>query len=101
MSRSRLLGRLVLAFFFIGVPLAAAGKAGADDSNQIPAFDMRDHHQAAAVRLADQHEPLSLTEWSGSAIVMECGSAKAVAASGNPTPCFRRLAAAFLGSQVN
>jgi hypothetical protein len=57
-SRSRLPARLGLGFFFIGIPLAAAGKAGTDDSNQIPAFDVRDHHQAAAVRLSEKNEPL-------------------------------------------
>ena len=28
------------------------------ESDQVPAFDMHDHHQTAAVKLADQHKPL-------------------------------------------
>jgi hypothetical protein len=52
-SRFRLGARLGLGFFFIGVPLAAAGKAGTDDSNQVPAFHVRDH-QAAAIGLSEE-----------------------------------------------
>src|SRR5512138_1821075 len=40
-----------LGFFFIGLPLTAGSKAGADDADQCPAFDMRHHDQAAALGL--------------------------------------------------
>ena len=71
----------------MGVPLVAAGKAGTDESNQIPAFHVRDRHHAAVVGLSETNR-CSPIEWSRSGIVIECGSAKAVAASGNPTGSF-------------
>jgi hypothetical protein len=40
-------------------------------------------------------------EWMGSAMVIESGSPKAVAASANETPCFARLRAAFSRSHSN
>ncbi len=43
----------------------------------------------------------SPTEWSGSGIVMERGSPKAVAASAKSTPCLRRFAAALARSHMN
>jgi hypothetical protein len=43
-----------LGFFFIGLPLTAGSKAGTDDSDQIPAFDMRDDDQPSALGLANQ-----------------------------------------------
>src|SRR5689334_4835592 len=46
-----------LGFFFIGLPLLAGGSAGTDDSDQIPAFDMRHHDEPAALGLANQDKP--------------------------------------------
>jgi hypothetical protein len=43
----------------------------------------------------------SLVEWTGSETVAASGSPKTVVASSKETPCFVRLAAAFLGSHWN
>lgn len=43
----------------------------------------------------------SSIEWSGSGPDTAYGSRNVVAASSKETPCFRRLASAFFGSQVN
>jgi hypothetical protein len=40
-ARRRVFG---LGFFFIGLPLTAGSRAGTDESDQIPAFDMRHHY---------------------------------------------------------
>ena len=43
----------------------------------------------------------SVIEWSGSALVADMGSLKAVTASSKETPCFLRFDVAFLGSHLN
>ena len=40
-------------------------------------------------------------EWAGSGYVVDKGSSRTLAASRNPTACFRRLTASFSGFQVN
>jgi hypothetical protein len=90
-SRTRLRDDLGLGFFFIGVPLRAAGKAGTDDPNQVPAFDVHDHHQTVAIRLTDQYETRFADRMVG--VRNRDGERISEGRCGlwEPDPCFRRL----------
>ena len=83
------------------MPRPDAYGSGADEANGLAAVDVHHNLQAAGMGSTDQHGRVSSCECSGSGIVIDIGSAKAVAASANATPCFETLDAALIGSHWN
>jgi hypothetical protein len=86
-------------FLFIEPSFMACGTPGADNAHRFSVVGVRDNENAlAAVPTVKNRR--SWLEWSGSGKVVESGSLSTVAASWKSALCFRRLAAAFFGSQV-
>jgi len=93
--------RRTLELFFIGSPLFTSGFPGADESNHVAALGVGDDQEPTARREAEKNQALL-----GCRVIRVRDGrrfrvSKAVVASGNETPCLRRLAAAFAGSQTN